>query len=103
MPFNGSGTYTFPAGSFNPATNGAHATAADWNALIADLATAVSKMMARDGQSTVTANIPMSTFRITGMGDPVAAQDAATKNYVLAAQRGVLSGLTLSNDGVTPN
>lgn len=103
MPFNGSGTYTFPAGSFNPATNGANATAADFNALSADAAVAISKMICRDGQSTVTANIPMATFRITGMGDPVAAQDAATKNYVLANPRSYLAGFTLSNDGVTPN
>lgn len=103
MPFNGSGTYTFPAGSFNPAVNGANATAADWDALLADLATAVSKMIARDGQSTITGNTPWATFRITGLGDPVAAQDAATKNYVQSTPRSYLAGFGLSNDGVTPN
>lgn len=103
MPFNGSGTFTFPAGSFNPAVNGNNATASDFNTLSADAATAISKMICRDGQSTVTANIPFATFRITGLGDPVGAQDAATKNYVLANPRGYLSGFTLSNDGVTPN
>lgn len=38
----------------------------------------------KDGSATVSANIPFSTFRITGLGDPVAAQDAATRAYVLA-------------------
>lgn len=103
MPFNGAGTFSFTAGSFNPATNGANATAADFNTLSADAATAISKMICRDGQSTITANIPFATFRITGLGDPVAAQDAATKNYVLANPRSYLAGFTLSNDGVTPN
>src|SRR5262249_38958212 len=31
---------------------------------------------------TVTADIPLSTHKLTGVGDPGSAQDAATKNYV---------------------
>jgi len=35
-----------------------------------------------DGSNTPTANIPMGTNRITGLGEPLASQDGATKNYV---------------------
>jgi hypothetical protein len=36
----------------------------------------------RDGTQAMTGALPMGTFKITGMGDPTNAQDAATKNYV---------------------
>ena len=35
-----------------------------------------------DGNSTVTANIPFSSNKITGLAEPTASADAATKNYV---------------------
>lgn len=104
MPRNGSGTYNLPAStSFNPATTGQNATAADWNALASDLATALSASIAADGQTTVTQNIPLNGNRLTGVGAPSASTDAATKGYVDASQRSYLAGLTLSNDSGTPN
>jgi hypothetical protein len=36
----------------------------------------------RDGTQAMTGALPMGTFKITGLGDPTNAQDAATKNYV---------------------
>lgn len=84
MPFNGSGVYSPPSlpGSFNPAIVGQPATASDWNSLLADITTALSTTICKDGQSSITANIPFGTHKITGLGDPASAQDAATKNYV---------------------
>ena len=35
-----------------------------------------------DGSSTVTADIPMNSHKLTGLTDPASAQDAATKAYV---------------------
>ena len=35
-----------------------------------------------DGNSTVTSDIPFSSNKITGLGEPTASADAATKNYV---------------------
>jgi len=41
----------------------------------------ISQCIARDGQSTVTNNIPMNSKRITSLADPVDPQDAVTKAY----------------------
>ncbi len=71
MPFNGSGTYSAPSlpGSWNPAASGQDATPDDWNTLLADLSLALSTCLTTDGQSTISANIPMSGFKFTGVGD----------------------------------
>src|SRR3954469_17985043 len=42
-----------------------------------------------DGSSTVTADIPMNSHKLTGLTDPTSAQDAATKAYVDAASQGL--------------
>lgn len=63
-----SGTYTPPASSWYPTTSGASATKADWDSLLADIASALTQSLASDGQTTVTGNIPMSSFKLTGLG-----------------------------------
>jgi hypothetical protein len=45
--------------------------------LTADLATGLSTALTKDGQTTPTANIPMGTFKLTGLGAGTAATDAA--------------------------
>jgi hypothetical protein len=64
---NGSGTYTVPVNSWNPATNGVAATAADWQAIANDLASALTQSVSADGQTPITGNIPMSNFKLTGL------------------------------------
>jgi len=50
---------------------------------LGDIATLdASAFIRTNGTSTVTANIPMATFKITGMGTPTASNDATTKAYV---------------------
>jgi len=78
MAFNGSGTYSAPASSWNPAVDGTDINSTDWAALLADLSTALSLCVTKDGQQTVTANIPMSGFKITGIGAATARTDAAS-------------------------
>jgi len=39
-----------------------------FNALTADLATGLSTCITKDGQTTITANLPMATYRHTGGG-----------------------------------
>ena len=61
MPRNGSGGYTLPSGSWNPAVTGTTVDPTDWNAVAADFETAMSDSIARDGQTTTTAVIPFAS------------------------------------------
>lgn len=68
MARNGSGGYSLPSNSWNPATNGVAASAADWQALINDIATAVQQSISSDGQTPITGNLQMGGNRLTGLG-----------------------------------
>lgn len=70
----------------------------------------LTNCITRDGQSPATANIPLGTHKITGLGDGTANTDAANvgqMNTAIAAASAVLShfitGFGLSNDAGTPN
>lgn len=84
MALDGSGTYTPPAPEF-PAVPDTTILAADFNAIIVDLATALSQAIFRDGQSPPTADIPMGTHKLTGLGNGVNAQDATTVAQVFTS------------------
>lgn len=82
MPYSG-GVYTFPSNSFTPTpvfntVIDETAAAASWS----DLATALSTCVLKDGTQTITANIPMSTFKLTGLGAGSALTDSATLRQV---------------------
>ncbi len=79
MPRNGSGTYTRPQSDYVPGTT---ILATSVNSDLNDMASALTASIARDGQTTPTANIPLGGFRITGLGSATAATDAATLGQV---------------------
>jgi hypothetical protein len=87
MPFNGSGTYTAPSspGGFNPAVSGQQGTPTDWNALLQDIEAALSTVICRDGQSAVTANIPMGGFKLTGLANGSASTDSVAFGQIATA------------------
>jgi hypothetical protein len=60
VPRNGSGTYAAPSSSWNPGIDGQSATTTDWNALLADLAQALSLSIASDGETPTTGRIPFA-------------------------------------------
>ena len=73
MAFNGSGTYILPDTSLSPtASAGTTIVSADFNTLTNDLATALTKCIAKDGQSTPTADLPMGGNKHTGVDDATA-------------------------------
>jgi hypothetical protein len=74
MAFNGSGTYSLPAG--NPVTTGTTISSTWANSTLSDMATALSNCVTRDGQSPATANIPMGGYKLTGLAQPSANGDA---------------------------
>lgn len=67
MPYNGSGSYSAPANSWNPAVGGTTVDSADWNTTQTDYETAFSNVICKDGQTTITANLPMAGFKHTGV------------------------------------
>jgi hypothetical protein len=76
MSYNGSGTFNINTAG-QPVVTGTTITSTAFNLLTADLATGLSTALTKDGQTTPTANIPMGTFKITGLGAGTAATDAA--------------------------
>jgi len=60
VPRNGSGQYTPPSNTWNPATPETAILSDDWNTTQADYATALSQSIATDGQTTASARIPFA-------------------------------------------
>lgn len=81
MSFNGSGTFVINSTGQPVVTNTIISSTA-FNALTADLATGLTTAMTKDGQTTATANIPMGTFRFTGLGAGVASTDSVNLGQV---------------------
>lgn len=73
MSRNGSGTYSLPVNSWNPAVNAVSATAADWQSLIDDVETALTASLAADGQTPMTGNLAMGNNKLTGLAAGTAA------------------------------
>lgn len=67
MPYDGTGGYTLPGTTF-PAVTGDIIEADDYNANLQDVAIALGVALTRDGQATVTGNLPMGGFKLTGVG-----------------------------------
>jgi len=81
LPFNGSGVYIPPAspGAFNPAISGQNATPAAWNTLLADISMALSTTITKDGQTTISQDIPFAGHKITDLGDATSLTDALNR------------------------
>lgn len=98
MARNGSGTFSLLVNSWNPAVATTSATTADWQALINDVASAITGSVAADGQTTMTGNLNINSNRITNLAAANASGHALVfgqSSWSLAA--GTISGaLTLS-------
>lgn len=76
MPFNGGGSFSPPGASF-PAVANTLIEATKFNAVINDICTnGLSNVITKDGQTTITANIPMSGFKFTGLAAGTANGDS---------------------------
>src|SRR4029077_1676288 len=95
VPFNGAGMFVRLRNWVEDAAAGVKIRA-DYHDIEDDsFAAGISQCIARDGQSTVTNNIPMNSKRIVALSDPVDPQDSATKAYAdtkLALAGGTVTG-----------
>jgi hypothetical protein len=80
MPYNGSGSYSLPAG--NPVVTGSTISSTTHNNTMSDIASALTNAMTKDGQSTPTANLKMGGFKHTGAGAGSAATDSTNLGQV---------------------
>lgn len=70
MPRNGTGGYSLPINSWNPAINGVAATSSDWQQVADDIQTAIQQSVSSDGQTTMTGSLQMGGFVVAGLGAP---------------------------------
>ena len=85
--FNGSGVYVRFYSWVTDAGNGIDISASRTDTEDNGFATGLSNCICKDGQTTITANLPMATFRHTGVGNAVARTDYAAAGQV---QDGIL-------------
>jgi len=71
---NGSGIYNLPAG--NPVVTGTAISSTVQNNTMSDIATALTQSLSQDGQTPVTANLPMGGFKLTGLAAGSGAGDS---------------------------
>ena len=93
MSYNGSGTFVINSAG-TPYVSGTVISSTAANALNSDLATGLSTAICKDGQTTVTANIPLGGFRITGLGAGTVASDAARLSQVQNSTTTTLISIT---------
>lgn len=90
MSYNGSGVFVINTAG-QPVVTGTVISSSTFNLLTADLATGLSTCITKDGQTTVTANIPMNNFKFTGLAAGSAATDSARLGQVQAGGATVIS------------
>ena len=74
MSRNGSGIYSLATG--NPVTTGTTISSTWANSTLTDIASALTTSIASDGQTVISANIPMNSNKLTGLAAPTVAGDA---------------------------
>ena len=72
MAFNGAGTFVIDT-SGQPVVTGTTISSTVFNALTADIATGLSTVVCKDGQTTPTANLPMGNYKHTGASNATTA------------------------------
>jgi hypothetical protein len=92
MSYNGSGTFLINS-TGQPVVAGTVITSSAFNALTTDLANGLSTAITKDGQTTVTNNIPLNGFKVTNLGAGTVASDAARLDQV---QSGAATLLTVT-------
>jgi hypothetical protein len=80
MPRNGSGTFTLYPG-VNPVVTGTTITSSWANNTLSDIQSALTASIANDGQTPITADLPMTGFKHTNVGNA-----AARNSYAAAGQ-----------------
>jgi len=98
MSYNGSGVFNLYTPG-NPVVTGTTISSTWANNTLTDIATGLSTAITKNGQTTITANLPMAGFIFTGLGAGTTAGHSVRYEQVFPAQRMLISGLTYANNG----
>ena len=101
MAFNGSGTFTRIYNWVVDKANGINITASRMDTEFDGIATGLSSCITKDGQTTLTANIPFANYKITGLGNGTARSDGINVGQVQDNQFLYLGTTTGSADAYT--
>lgn len=99
MAFNGSGTFNRLYDWVTDRNNGTKIRADRFDAEMDGMATGLSTAICKDGQTTISADIPFNNKKITGLGDAAAGTDALNRQtgdarFIRMARGTVASGAT---------
>jgi len=101
MPYNGTGTFVRVHDWTQDRTNGVPIDADRMDAEMDGMATGLSTAITRDGQTTVTADIPLNGHKITGLGAATASGDAVSYDQLFAGVPAVITtNDTLTSDDI---
>jgi hypothetical protein len=81
MSYNGSGTFQINTAG-QPVVAGTVISSTAFNSLTSDLANGLTTAITKDGQTTVTANIPLAGYKITGLGAATVGTDAVRYSQI---------------------
>lgn len=95
MPF-ANGTFSLVS-TVNPVVTGTTITSTWANSTLSDIASGLSTAVLKNGTQTVTANIPMSGFKFTGLGLGTAAQDSVRMSQLQGNTANYLSSVAGTN------
>lgn len=101
MPFNGSGTFTRIYNWVNDKIAGTPITASRMDAEFDNFATGLGQAITKDGQTTLTGNIPFNNYKITGLGNGSARNDSIALGQVQDGSYTYLGTTTGSADAYT--
>lgn len=85
MPFNGSGTFSRVYSWVTDAANGILVRSDRMDTDTNDIATGLTNCVTRDGQSPPSADLPMGTHKLTGLGNGSATTDSAAFGQIATA------------------
>jgi hypothetical protein len=100
MSLNGSGVYNVNSAG-QPVVANTLITSAAFNAFTADIAAALSTAVFKDGQQTITANLPMGGYRLTGLGAGSAAGQSLRYEQQFSVGANIASAATLDLNSAT--
>lgn len=101
MPFT-NGVYAAPSNSWNPAVTGTTINSTDWITLLADITTAFSTCLLKDGSQVVTANIPVGGFKFTGLAAGTTNGDSLRYEQLVGVYL-LLAGGTMAGNLLVPD